>query len=148
MAHTFSNLMYHLVFSTSQRRPLLQEVNLPSLTRIIGGIIHQRDGKLLAFNAIPDHIHALAILHPKHAISDMLRDIKAISSDWVHEQGTREFAWQNGYSAFTVSKSVAQSVEEYIARQIEHHTKQSFEEELIALLEKHGIDYDPRFVFD
>jgi REP element-mobilizing transposase RayT len=105
MAHTFTNLMYHLIFSTRQRQPLLQEVDHPGLTKIIGGIIHQRDGKLLAFNAVPDHVHALAILHPKHAISDMLRDIKSISSDWIHEQAPAliAFAWQSGYSAFTVS---------------------------------------------
>jgi REP element-mobilizing transposase RayT len=150
MGHTYTTLMYHGVFSTKERREILRPDILPQLIKVAGGIIRDRDGKLLAMNGTRNHVHLLAILHPKHAVSDMFGDIKAISSGWVHDTfpELRDFAWQSGYSAFSVSRSVAPKVEAYIAGQQEHHRKQTFEEELIALLKRHGIEYDPRYVFD
>jgi putative transposase len=149
MPQSLSNVLVHLVFSTKERRPLLHKDRMPELIKVVGGILRDRDGKLLAMNGIPNHVHLLTIFHPKHAASDMLRDIKAISTDWMHEKcGAGDFAWQSGYSAFSVSRSNAAAVEAYIARQESHHRRHSFEDELIALLERHGIEYDKRFVFD
>ena len=149
MAHTYTNLMFHVVFSTKERRNLLAAERMPELVKVMGGIIRDRDGKLLAMNGTPNHVHLLTIFHPKHALSDLLRDIKAISSDWMHERfGARDFAWQSGYSAFSVSRSQAALVEAYIARQPAHHRRKTFEEELISLLKRHGVQYDERFVFD
>jgi REP element-mobilizing transposase RayT len=150
MGHTYTTLMYHGVFSTKERREILRPDILPQLIKVVGGIIRGRDGKLLAMNGTRNHVHLLTIFHPKHAISDMFRDFKAASSDWVHDTfpELRDFAWQSGYSAFSVSRSVAPKVEAYIAGQEEHHRKQTFEEELVALLKRHGIEYDPRYVFD
>ncbi len=150
MGHTYTNLMVHGVFSTKRRQTLLSSKIMPELVKVVGGIIKERDGSLLAMNGTANHVHLLSIFHPKHAFSDMFRDIKAISSDWVHERfpEMRDFAWQTGYGAFSVSKSNATKVETYIARQEEHHRQQTFEEELIALLDRHGIEYDRRYVFD
>ena len=150
MGHTYSNLVCHIVFSTKHRRADLTLDILPRLIEYAGGIIRNRDGKLLAMNGVSDHMHMLVILAPKHAISDQVRDIKAGMSKWIHDNFTslKSFAWQEGYAIFSVSKSVTQTVIDYISSQTEHHHKMTFEEELLALLQKHGIDYDPRYVFD
>ncbi|MCE5325741.1 MAG: IS200/IS605 family transposase [Planctomycetaceae bacterium] len=150
MGHTYSNLTCHIVFSTKHRRADLTLDILPRLIEYAGGIIRNRDGKLLAINGASDHMHILVILAPKHAISDQVRDIKAGMSKWIHDNiaSLRTFAWQEGYAIFSVSKSVMQTVIDYISSQTEHHHKMTFEEELVALLQKHGIDYDPRYVFD
>jgi REP element-mobilizing transposase RayT len=142
--------MVHGIFSTKNRRNLITPNLMPELVKVVGGIIRQRDGKLLAMNGTENHVHLLSIFHPKHAFSDMFRDIKAISSDWVHEKfpEMQDFAWQTGYGVFSVSKSNATKVEDYITRQVEHHKRQTFEEELIALLERHEIGYDRKYVFD
>ncbi len=99
---------------------------------------------------MPDHLHTLAILPPKIAISDALRDIKANSSKWVHETkpGLAKFGWQDGYAAFTVSRSQVDSAAQYIRDQKSHHTQRDFKAELIGLLEKHEVDYEPRYVWD
>ena len=150
MAHTYTNLMYHGVFSTKHRRDLLTPDLMAELAKVVGGIIRDRDGKLLAMGGIPNHVHLLSIFHPKHAVSDVFRDIKAVSSNWIHRRfsGLRDFAWQEGYGAFSVSRSNVGNVEQYISRQAEHHRRRTFQEELIVLLERHGIDYDRRHVFD
>ncbi len=150
MAHTYSNLMYHGVFSTKHRVKLISPEIMPELVRVVGGIIRDREGKLLAMNGPADHVHLLAIFRPKLAVADMFRDIKAVSSDWVHERFAEmgEFAWQTGYSCFSVSRSNAERVERYIAGQETHHRRQTFEEELIALLDRHGVEYDRRYIFD
>ena len=108
LAHTFASMMAHGVFSTKHRRPLLSAEILPDLVRVVGGIIRDRDGRLLALNGTADHIHLLAIFHPKYAVSDMFRDIKAISSDWIHRKHhhLRDFAWKSGYGVFSVSQSI------------------------------------------
>jgi len=150
MGHTYANVMIHGVFSTRGRRPMLNAPAMPELAKVIGGILRKRQGKLLALNGPDNHVHLLGIFHPKHALSDQFRDIKAISSRWVRERpgGPASFAWQTGYAAFSVSRSNAAQVESYIAGQAEHHRRQTFEEELVALLKRHGIDYDPRYTFD
>ncbi len=142
--------MSHVVFSTKQRRSLIKSDLLTRLIEFIGGIIRKRNGKLLAINGMEDHIHLLVIFSPKMAVSDQVRDIKSLSSGWIHDTfpDRKQFAWQEGYSAFSVSKSVVQRVVRYIENQREHHRKLTFEEELITLLGKHGIEYDRQYVFD
>jgi len=147
MAHTHTKTLYHVIYSTKQRRPMLPAALMGRLTEFTGGLIRQRDGKLLAMNGNENHVHLLASLTPAQALSDQVRDIKAISSAWIKREVPR-FAWQNGYSAFTVSRSIQPAMERYIAAQVEHHRTRTFEEELVELLEKAGVDYDPRFVFD
>ena len=150
MAQTFANLTYHGVFSTKARRPMLTEDIWPDLVKVVGGIIRDRDGKLLAMNGTADHVHLMASFHQSRTVADMFRDIKAISSDWIHSSfaAMRSFAWQSVYGVFSVSRSMARKVSEYIDSQREHHRTVRFEEELVALLERHGIDYDSRYIFD
>ena len=148
MGHTYTNLMYHIVFSTQERRPWLTGEMKPRLVQMAGGILRDDGGKLLLMNGPADHVHLLALVSPKVAISDAVRDLKAGTSKWVHQEfpGMTDFAWQEGYAAFTVSKSGAQSVLAYIENQEEHHRKKSFSEELIEFLERHEIQYNPEYL--
>ena len=150
MAHTHTTLLYHVVYSTKQRRPLLAATIMEPLVAFTGGLVREREGKLFAMSGTDNHVHLLVDLTAKLALCDQIRDIKANSSGWIRQTlpGMKDFAWQDGYGAFTVSKSLQPAVERYIARQVEHHRTCTFEEELIALLDRAGIEYDRRFVFD
>ena len=150
MAQTFAKCAYHGVFSTKARAALLNPTILPELAKVIGGIVRDREGRLLSLGGTENHVHLLALLHPKRAVSDMFRDIKSISSDWIHGKGPlyRSFAWQSGYGVFSVSESAVPRVASYIDGQAEHHRTATFEDELLALLEQHGIEYDRKYVFD
>ncbi len=97
---------------------------------------------------MPDHLHQLISVHPTIAPSDLVRDLKANSSRWLKDVLNRDFAWQSAYGVFSVSASDLEAVRHYINSQEEHHKRMTFEEEYIAFLTKHGIEYDPRYVFD
>ena len=147
---TFTNLTYHVVFSTKYRRELIDDSFKEELYRYIGGIIRGEKGHLVEIGGVADHIHILAGFSPTIAVSDMLKRIKAKSSKWMNaENKTRvKFQWQTGYAAFTVSQSRIPALRQYIHDQEIHHRKRSFQDEFLALLERHGISYDPRFVFE
>lgn len=144
---TFTKLHYHLVFSTKGRRPLIESTWSDRLYGYLGGIIRAERGVLLVAGGMADHVHLLVGSRPDLALSDLLRQIKSLSSGWVHDQFTRDFAWQEGYSAFTVSHSMLASVKQYIENQEEHHRKRSFMEELLQLLSLNEVEYDERYVF-
>lgn len=150
MAHAFTKLLYHLVWSTKERRPFIDEKLKERLFPYMGGIVRDLHGSAVIVGGTADHVHILARLPQTIALSDVVRDIKANSSGWVHGEWRehQEFAWQTGYAAFTVSASNQDQVFKYVERQEEHHRKRSFEDEFLALLQRHGIEYDPRFVFD
>ena len=150
MGQTLVFYRYHTVFSTKNRRPMLTPEIMPQLIQVVGGIIRDRDGALLAMNGTGNHVHLLTFFHQKRAVADVVRDIKAVSSDWIHARvpGLSDFAWQNGYGSFTVSKSLGREVERYIANQQKRHQKETFEHELIALLDLHEVEYDPDYVLD
>ncbi len=149
MASTLTNLLYHVVFSTKGRAPLITGVIREPLYRYIGGIIKNQRGALIEIGGVADHVHLLARFPASKAVSDMLRDLKSDSSGWINQEGRHErFGWQTGYGAFTVSQSQVGTVRRYIQRQEEHHRQSSFKEELIALLEKHEIEYDERYLWD
>ena len=150
MAHSYTNLLYHLVFSTKNRQTWLSEEMSPRLYEYLGGAIRSEGGIALIANGSSDHVHILAKLRQDKAVADVLRDIKANSSGWIHRtfRELRGFAWQHGYGAFTVSQSQVDNVRRYIANQKEHHQRFSFKEEFIALLKAHGIEYDERYIWD
>src|SRR5687768_8675558 len=150
MAHSYTNLLYHMVFSTKDRQAWLSEDMSALLYQYLGGAIRSEGGIALAINGWSDHVHALAKLRLDKAVSDVIRDLKANSSGWIHRtfRGLRGFAWQTGYGAFTVSQSQVESVERYIANQRVHHQRVSFQGEFIALLKAHGIEYDERYIWD
>ena len=141
---SYTSLLYHVVFSTKDRRPLLSADRLPRVQEYIGGILRSLDGKLLAAGGTDDHIHLAASLHPAHAVSDVVRTVKCNSTNWAHDTFGElgDFAWQDGYAAFTVSKSAMPQVEQYLASQAAHHAKRGFMDELKALLRKHNIEFD------
>jgi putative transposase len=147
MAGTYTNLNFHLVFSTKERRQLITTNIEAELYKYIGGIVRNLDGHLLAANGMPDHIHLLVKLKPKVAISDIVRDIKANSSAWLNEQTKiYKFGWQDGYAAFTVSQSQIERVKGYIRNQKNRHKRMSFKEELLELLVRNHIEYDERYL--
>ena len=150
MAHTYTSLRYHFVFSTAGRRNLVPQDNLSRLHAYMGGIVGNLKGTAISVGGTANHAHVLAILPPTFAPAKAVGAIKANSSGWAHVTfpTMADFRSQEGYAAFTVSRSQSEKVAVYIQNQAAHHETQTFEEELIAFYERHGIDYDPRFVFD
>jgi putative transposase len=148
MAHTHTNLLTHVIFSTKDRMPLINSDVRPQLHSYMGGIVRELKGTALGINGTTDHGHLLVGLPPAIALSDAVRVVKTNSSRRMHEQvGVAKFGWQSGYGAISVSQSNAQAVLAYIAHQEEHHRKVSFKEEFIAFLKKHDIQYDERFLW-
>jgi putative transposase len=150
MAHTFTNLLTHIIFSTKDRQPSIDAVMKPQLFAYMGGIVREINGKAFAIDGTADHIHMLVSLPPTLALSEALRIIKTNSSKWFHEKSTnvKPFRWQAGYGAFSVSRSNIPRVVRYIVDQERHHRKVSFQEEFIAFLEKHDISYDKRYIWE
>lgn len=146
---SYTSLHYHIVFSTKERRPFLDPDGDERLQAYFGGIIRNMKAKLHAVNNTADHVHLAVGLHPTLSVASFTGTIKTNSSKWIHEtfESLQAFAWQEGYSAFSVSYSGIDKVIEYINNQQEHHKKLSFEEELVLLLKKHKIEYDPKYVF-
>ncbi|MEA2206174.1 MAG: REP-associated tyrosine transposase [Blastocatellia bacterium] len=146
MGSTFFSLHYHIIFSTKERRPLIRREWQPRLHSYLGGIIRGMNGVAQSVGGVSDHVHLLVSLGTTHRISDVLRDLKKDSTNWVKENFDNAFRWQEGYAAFTVSPSGTNSVRRYIENQEEHHRKKSFVDELKELLEKAGIAYDEKFL--
>ena len=148
MATTFSNLLYHIVYSTKDRVPSIDGDLREPLYEYIGGIIRGERGILLEIGGVPDHVHLLAKFKTDIAVSMMVQKIKGNSSGWVNERSSRaeHFEWQVGYGIFSVSGSLVDKVRRYIRNQEEHHKKVSFKDELISLLKKNGISYDERYL--
>jgi REP element-mobilizing transposase RayT len=148
MSDSYTNLLYHIVFSTKDRRPLITPDYEVRLYDYIGGTIRRAGGISLGLNGTDDHVHLLAKLRPDRALADVLRDLKANATGWMHNvfPALRDFSWQRGYGAFTVSQSNVEEVRQYITRQKEHHQKVSFRDEFIQFLKVNGIEYDERYV--
>jgi len=150
MPGTYSQILMHVVFSTKERRNLIKPGVQARLYDYIGGIVRKEKGTLYAIGGMPDHVHMLVRWRTDRGIAELMRAVKARSSRWMHETfaDAAAFAWQEGYGAFTVSKSIEPSVKRYIESQPVHHKKRDFKEEFLALLRAHGIDFDQRYVFD
>ena len=150
MPQSLACLQVHFVFSTKNRLQLITPDLAPRLYSYIGGIVRDAKCVLLSAGGMPDHIHLLISMSREMSASEMMRLVKANSSKWVHETfpNIASFAWQNGYGAFSVSFSMTDVVKQYIANQEEHHVKQSFQDEYRALLRKHEVPFDERYVWD
>ncbi|WP_417747175.1 IS200/IS605 family transposase [Rosistilla oblonga] len=150
MSSTHTNLLFHIVYSTKYRRDMIGADVQPRLYEYIGGVVREHKGILLEVGGMPDHVHLLAKLSPAVALSDVLRFVKANSSKWVNETLAPKlpFAWQRGFGAFSVSASNVPEVTNYIQTQAEHHRKLTFRDEYRALLERHGIEFDERYLFE
>lgn len=147
MAQTFASLLTHVIFSTKNREAVIAREFQAELWAYLGGIVRNLDGKALAINGTADHVHLLVSLPPTVCVADAIRVVKANSSKWAHEKFQASFAWQNGYGAFSVSLSAASEVIEYIRRQEEHHRRMTFQQELVAILKEHQIEYDERYIW-
>ena len=147
MSSTHLSLHYHLVFSTKDRAPIIAAAWRERLHAYIGGVVRNVEGPE-AIGGVADHVHLLIGLRATARLADVVRDLKAVSSRWVHDEiRERAFAWQEGYGAFTVSASQREAVREYIARQEEHHRKRTFQEEYVELLQRSGVEYDERYLW-
>ena len=150
MSGTYSQVLLHVVFSTKERRAQIKPVIQGRLYEYVGGLVRAEKGSLLAIGGMPDHVHLLLRWRTDGTIADLMRTIKARSSLWIHKDlyGFEEFAWQEGYAVFSVSKSAESDVRRYIENQVEHHAGRDFKEELLALLRAHEIEFDEKYVFD
>ncbi|HYG75637.1 MAG TPA: IS200/IS605 family transposase [Planctomycetota bacterium] len=148
MPSTHLSLHYHLIFSTKNRERSIHSIWRPRLHAFLGGAVKKLDGIPEKIGGTDDHIHVLLGLRATHTLSQVLCDIKSASSEWVHEElGVRHFKWQEGYGAFTVSASKRAEVSRYIDNQLEHHCKQSFQEEYIELLTKSDIPFKEEYLW-
>ena len=148
MANTFTSLHYHLVFSTKNRTPWIAPEIETRIWQYLGGIARENQMKALCIGGVDDHVHILLGVPATMAISKAVQLIKGGSSKWIHEtfEDLSQFAWQDGYGAFTVSNSNLEAAGRYIRKQREHHRKMSFAEELAVFLVRHEIAFDERYL--
>ena len=150
MANTYSNLFYHIVFSTKGRKDLIDRNVEERVWAYIGGIARKHQLIAIQVGGIENHINVLILAKPKIAPSQIIQWLKGESSRWIRETFPElaKFEWQDGFGVFSVSKSNVPDVVEYIKNQREHHQKQTFEDEYLSMLKLNGIDYEERYVFD
>ena len=143
MSHSYLHNPVHVVFSTKERRPLIHKETQTHLWAYLAGVWKKQKIFVHEIGGMEDHLHMLIQIPLTLAYSDAMQEIKTSSSRWMG----RSFAWQRGFGIFGVSASNLDAVVRYVQKQQEHHRKRTFEQEYIALLKKHGIAYDPRYVF-
>lgn len=149
MPGTYSQMLLHVVFSTRDREPWITADIAERIYPYLGGIVRAERGVLYDIGGIEDHVHMYLRWRPDATVSDLMRTVKARSSKWIHDTfpALASFAWQEGYSAFSVSKSQQAAVKAYIARQHEHHKKEDFKSELLRMLRLHEIEFEEQYVF-
>src|SRR5476651_715675 len=149
MSNTYTQLYIHFVFAVKYRSAVISEEWEERLQKYITGVVQNNGHKLLAINNMPDHLHLFVGLNPKQSISDLMRLVKGDSSEFINNEGftKRKFQWQDGYGAFSNSRSQIDSVVKYILNQKEHHAKKTFREEYVGLLKEYGIEYDEKYIF-
>ena len=147
---SYVSSFFHCVFSTQERRPLIAPPLQDRLWPFLGGIARQNEMKAIEVGGTPDHVHILLSLPSTLSIAKALQLMKGGSSKWVHDTFPEywSFRWQVKYGAFGVSVSLLDKTIEYIRNQQQHHRKMTFEEEFLALLKKHRLAYDPRFLWE
>ena len=149
MGHSYSSSLYHVVFSTKDRRRCIDPALRERLWPYLGGIARQHNMSTVCVGGVEDHVHILLRLPADLALAKSVQLIKGNSSKWIHETfpDHRHFAWQEGYAAFSISMSAIEETVDYIRRQEEHHKTQTFEVEFVAFLERHRLEFDKRYVF-
>lgn len=150
MPNTYSQIYIQIVFTVKGRKNLIKRQNREELHKYITGIVTNRGQKLLSVFAMPDHVHLLIGLKPNQSIADLVRDIKAGSSKFISDNRwvRGKFSWLEGYGAFSYSKSQIDRVIKYISNQEEHHKKKAFKKEYLEFLERFGIEYDRKYLFE
>ena len=151
MAQSLAPIYLHLVFSTKQRRPFLDDKTLRhECHAYIAGACRKRGSPSIIVGGVKDHVHVLCMLSRQESVAVLIRELKRESSKWLKERSPalRDFFWQAGYGAFSISPGHVAALKEYIANQEEHHRKESFQDEFRRLLKKYGVAYDERYVWD
>jgi putative transposase len=150
MANTYTCLHYHFTFSTKHRRPWITQEIEKRVWEYLGDIARKNKLKPIKIGGIEDHVHLLLGAPPTLAPAKIAQLVKGGSSGWIHEEFPHlaAFVWQDGYGAFTVSKSGVPELSKYIEDQRKHHLELTFKEEFLALLIRHGIEYDERYLWD
>jgi putative transposase len=149
MANTYTSLHYHLIFSTKNREPWIRPELQQRVWAYLGGIAREKGMKAIMVGGVENHVHLLVGMPPTLSVSKALQMLKGPSSQWVHETFPKLhlFQWQDGYGAFTVSKSQIPEVSEYIQKQREHHRIRTFEEEYLDFLRRHEVEFDERYIW-
>lgn len=148
MPSTHIALHVHVVFSTKDRMNLIDLEWQGRLHAFLGGVVRNLGAVPEAVGGVADHVHLLIGLRATHSLAEVVRDVKAVSSRWIHEEiGVAKFAWQEGYGAFSVSSSQCSAVRQYIDGQADHHRRKGFQEEYLEFLIKCGVEYDERFLW-
>lgn len=149
MADTYTQIHLQFVFAVKHRDSLIRDIWKEELYKYITGIVQNKGHKLLAINGMPDHLHIFVGMRPIQSVSDLLKDIKQNSSLWINQKGfvNGKFEWQEGYGAFSYSKSHVYQVIKYIDNQEEHHKRATFREEYLDFLQKFEIDYNEKYIF-
>jgi len=144
MSHTYAHNLVHCVFSTKERLNLIRHPN--ELWRYVAALAHEKNIHVIAAGGTANHLHLLILLPQTITLAKAMQDLKANTSRWLRETA-KDFEWQQGYGAFSVSQSQRKTVADYIANQAEHHRTKTFEEEFTALLRRSEVPFDARFVF-
>ncbi|HMI67790.1 MAG TPA: IS200/IS605 family transposase [Cyclobacteriaceae bacterium] len=149
MANTYTQIHIQAVFAVKYRLGIIQKNWKDELFKYVTGIIRENDHRLLAINGMPDHVHVFFGMRPAQSLSDLLQVIKANSSKWINERGfvKGRLEWQQGFGAFSYSKSQISDVISYIQNQETHHQKRTFLDEYRNLLEEFDVEYDSRYIF-
>ena len=150
MANTFSQIYLQFVFAVRNRQSLIKKENKEELHKYITGIVQNRKSKMLAIHCMPDHAHIFVGFKPVMEISDLVKEIKVASNEFINSKGwlNNKFAWQNGYGVFSYSQSHIDAVVKYILNQEQHHQKKTFNQEYHQLLEKFKISFEEKYLFD
>ncbi|MBP9664454.1 MAG: IS200/IS605 family transposase [Pyrinomonadaceae bacterium] len=149
MANTYTQIYIHVVFAVQERACILKKQWREELFKYIAGILKNQGIKLLAIGGVEDHIHILFALSPKIALSDLIRDVKANSSKFINEKGfvRGKFYWQEGFGAFSYSRSQIDKVAKYVLNQEKHHNRRSFREEYTQMLDQFEVEYEEKYLF-
>ena len=150
MSQSLAKNLVHLIYSTKNRTPCFDREVQVRLFAYQAGILNEWESPAVVIGGVSDHVHALFVLSKNHALAKVIEEVKKGSSKWLKIQGSefRDFHWQAGYGAFSVSQTNVDEVRRYIEQQEEHHRIRSFQEEFLAFLKRHGIEYDERYVWD
>jgi len=150
MPGTFSQIYFQTIFAVKERESLIQPEWEERLYQYITGIVRNKEQKMLAINGMPDHIHFLIGMKPSCCLSDLIREIKKSSNEFISDNKFSKFKfnWQEGYGTFSYSHSQLDNVISYIKNQKQHHQKQTFREEYIDSLKKYNVEYDGKYLFD
>ena len=151
MSASYTNLLYHIIFSTKNRTPIIAEDKTQPLYKYIGGIVRKQKGQMLEIGGTADHVHILALCPKTLCVAELVKHIKGSSSHWWNEKfhsSQPHFNWQRGYGAFTTCESQVERISHYIQTQEEHHHKMSFEEEFVLFLQRNNIEFDRATVWE